>query len=100
MPRSNSSISSLRTGRPLTGGNGVRERNGSWRGSGVRFTGGSPFVRIDDEAGQGLRIEVGRLLRHHVAIAGDRLDRGDGSSLEQEGGIDPIAGLDRRDGLG
>ena len=37
------------------------------RGSG-RAT-GSPFVRVDDEAGQGLRVEVGRLLGHDVAVA-------------------------------
>ena len=30
---------------------------------------GSPFVRVDDEAGQGLGVEVGRLLGHDVAVA-------------------------------
>ena len=45
---------------------------GSARGS--CRTSGSPLVRVDDEARQGLGIEVGRFLGHHVALAGDGLD--------------------------
>ena len=65
-PRSCSSISSLRTGRPFAAGCWARAR--IWSGVGHRLTGrDSPFVRVDDEAGQGLRVEVGRLLGHDVA---------------------------------
>ena len=67
MPRSSSSISSLRTGRPLGGGD-LRSGEDLVR-CGVGHP-GSPFVRVDDEAGQGLRIEVGRFLGHHVAVGG------------------------------
>ena len=38
-----------------------------------RSSGGSlalPLVRVEDEAGQGLGVEVGRLLGHHVAVPG------------------------------
>ena len=65
------------------------------RGSG-RAT-GSPLVRVDDEAGQGLRVEVGRFLGHDVAVAGDGRDGGDRRRLQQERGFDAVgAGVDAR----
>ena len=57
-------------------------------------------MRVDDEAGQGLRIEVGRFLRHDVAVAGDRDDRRDRCRFEQERRIRAIdAGVDAIDRL-
>src|SRR5438876_3039278 len=96
-PRSCSSISSLRMGRPFVAGawararirSGVvslirRSRAGCATGSGSPYVSCSPFVRIDDEARQGLRVEVRRLLRHNVAIVGDGDDRPNRGRLEQE----------------
>src|SRR4051812_980641 len=100
-PRSWSSISSLRTGRPLAEGTWARTRIWSGVDSVIerrlgrargreRSSSGSQFVRIDDEARQGLRIEVGRLLGHDATLAGDGGDRFDRGRLEKEGGIGPV----------
>ena len=110
-PRSWSSISSLRTGRPLADGTWARTR--IWSGvdsvigrrlrrvrGGTGSSAGSPFVRVEDEAGQGLGVEVGRLLGHDTALAGDGGDRFDRGRLEEERGIGPVrAGIDRLEGL-
>jgi hypothetical protein len=48
-------------------------------------------VRVDDEAGQGLGVEIGRLLRHQVAVARHCLDRLDRGRLEQDRRIDLVA---------
>src|SRR6478672_3498360 len=109
-PRSWSSISSLRTGRPLADGTWARTR--IWSGvdsviglrlrarGGKGSSAGSPFVRVEDEAGQGLGVEVGRLLGHDTALASDGGDRFDRGRLEEEGGIGPIGrGIDRVEGL-
>src|SRR5258708_36128703 len=97
MPRSCSSRSSLRMGRPLADGTWARLRMcsgvdsviGGW--SWVRKSSGvSPFEGVDDEAGQGLRVEVGRLLGHDVTLAGDGGDRGDRRRFEEESGVDAV----------
>ena len=94
-PRSGSSISSLRTGRP-SGGVRARTRSAAVR-SVIGRAPGLPLVRVEHEAGEGLGVEVGRLLGHHVALGGDGEDRGDGRRLEEEGGIRAIgAVLDQR----
>ena len=51
-------------------------------------------MRVDDEAAQGLRVEIGRLLGHDVARLRDRRDRGDRGPLEQERRIDAGSGAD------
>src|SRR5262245_61363735 len=97
-PRSWSSISSLRTGRPFVAGCWARAR--IWSGV-VSVTRCSPFVGVDDEARQGLRIEVGRLLGHDLAGAGDGLDRFDRRRVEQERGVRAVGrGVDETQGLG
>src|SRR6187397_1596907 len=96
-PRSCSSISSLRTGRPFVVGFWARAR--IWSGV-VSVTGCSPFVRVDDEAGQGLGVEVGRLLGHHGARPGDRLDGLDRRRVEQEGRVGAVGcGVDEAERL-
>src|SRR6188472_782582 len=93
-PRSGSSISSLRTGRPP---GGVRARMRSAVRSVIWRAPGLPLVRVEHEAGKGLGVEVGRLLGHHVALGGDIEDGGDGRRLEQERGIGAVrAVLDER----
>src|SRR4051794_21435769 len=87
-PRSGSSISSLRTGRPPA------ESEGRGVGRSLMFVigrlpssasvAGSPLVRVEHEPGKGLRVEVGRFLRHDLARLGDRDDVGDRGRLEQE----------------
>ena len=54
---------------------------------------------IDDQAGEGLGIEVGRFLGHDVALPGDGFDGDDGCRLEQERGVRARFRLDRRDGV-
>ena len=53
-------------------------------------------MRVDDEAGQGLGVEIGRFLGHDVAVGGHGQDGGDRGRLEKEGRVGPVeAGLDR-----
>src|SRR5690349_12519831 len=85
-PRSTSSISSLRTGRP-PGGVRLRRRSEEVRSVIGGRSAALPLVRVEHEAGEGLGIEVGRLLGHDVALRGDLEDRGDRRWLEEEGGV-------------
>src|SRR5438046_4342814 len=91
-PRSASSISSLRIGRA----------GGTWAGMGmvpgVTFgirtsapcSGRSPLEGIDDQASQGLRVEIGRLLRHDVALGRDREHIPNGRGLQEEGRVGAV----------
>src|SRR3954447_20177409 len=54
--------------------------------------------RIEDDAGEELREEVGGLRRHRLARGGDLADLVDRGGAEQEGRL-VIAGLESRQGL-
>src|SRR3990172_10912027 len=105
MPRSWSSISSFRTGRPLTDGAWARARMSSGVvsgiGSGSLGCTASTLQWIDDEAGQGLGVDVRALLGHDVAVGGDGHDLGGRGRLEEEGGVGAVrASVDEGDRLG
>src|ERR1700690_2697315 len=77
MPRSLSSISSLRTGRV-----------GAVAGTGRMPLEGSvmvlPLMWVDYEPGQRVRVEIGRLLGHDVTLPGNLDDGGDRRRFGQE----------------
>src|ERR1019366_3588622 len=83
MPRSLSSISSLRTGRA-----------GAAAGIGLMPLEGSvmvlPLMWVDYEAGQRLRVEIGRLLGQDVTLPGNLDDGGDRRRSEREGDVGAV----------